>query len=148
MEDTIYFKQNGSYKLSYRCMSYLSPFIVGTAIMLVILFAGLEIRSKFGSTIVKKLAPLSFSVYLIHTNLSIFDYVLKGKLAFMADYSTGYLLCAVLGAAAAIYLVCSLIDAVRSAIFKQIHISQLSKNIWEFVSVRVNVMAEIIANKI
>ena len=106
-------------------MTYTSPTILLCGVSLVTLFSQLRIRSGLVSALVCFLAPLSFSVYIIHTHPLIWDQVLKGAFKPYSAYGPLQVVPAVLTAALAIFLLCSLVDLVRLKLFDLLRIRGL-----------------------
>ena len=99
-----------------RMISYISPTMLVAAICLFMIFKRLNVK-EFARKIIKKYSPLSFSVYLIHAHPLIWGWILSqlfrdyGQLAWYIEVP------AVLGTAAAIYVICIMVDIVRESIF-------------------------------
>ena len=106
---------------------YAAPTILLCALCLLLVFERLEIKSSLGKRIVALAAPLSFSVYLIHTHPMIWDTLLKGAFASYRYFFWPFILAAVPVTAAAVYAACSLIDLVRKKLFDLIGIRQFSE---------------------
>lgn len=98
-------------------LSYCNPAILLASIALLILFSRLRFRPTFQKGIAF-FAPLAFSVYLIHVQPQIWTYFIKDRFAAFADMPVLLMMLAAVGAAAGIWLVCSLIDAVRLRLFR------------------------------
>lgn len=100
-----------------RMLRYTSPAMLLASVSLLTAFAGFRIPRIFKKT-VAFCAPLSFSVYLIHTHPLVWNYVIEGRFAVFADKTVYVLVPSVIGAAVAIYAVCTLIDVVRAWLFR------------------------------
>lgn len=110
-----------------------------------ILFEGiflllLALRLKFNKTkkVINFIAPLSFSVYLIHTNPLIWDYLMKNRFVDFISYSPIDLLLNILIASFAIYIISIMIDYIRIKIFKALKIDNLSVKITEKLKILKN----------
>lgn len=103
--------------------SFLSPLVVLGSIALLLLFSRLECgkRVKKG---VAFLAPAAFGVYILHVHPLIWEHWMKDRFAFLAKLSPLALAGAVLLSALGIYLLCSLVDLLRIAVFKALEIRQ------------------------
>ena len=112
--------------LSGRLTSYVSPTMLLAAICLLLLFAQLDIKSEKGRGLIEKFAPAAFGVYLIHTQPCLLKATLKNSLAGLADANGFLIILAVLGIAAAIYLICSLIELLRIKLFEILKVKQLA----------------------
>ncbi len=104
----------GSY--SQLLISYMSPTMVIAAIALFLCFANLQIKK--GKRLIAFFAPLSFSVFLIHTHPLLFTNYLWGAFAFLAAKPWYILLGGTLLATLGIHLACSLLDLPRHLLFK------------------------------
>jgi len=110
-----------------------------------ILFEGiflllLALRLKFNKTkkVINFIAPLSFSVYLIHTNPLIWNYLMKNRFVDFISYSPIDLLLNILIASFVIYIISIMIDYIRIKIFKALKIDNLSVKITEKLKILKN----------
>ena len=110
-----------------RFISYPSPFIVAEGWFLLMFFAHVNVREPL-IKITAFLAPLSFGVYLVHTQYIMWMY-LTGRFIKYSEMNTAMMLLAVLSTTAAIYLVCSFADYIRTLIFRLLKVKELSAKI-------------------
>lgn len=103
--------------LHSRFLTYTSPFVVLSAVGLFLFFLQCRFRSTAVQKSIRFFAPISFGVYLIHTNPVIFQRVLKGAFAFYQKYPVWLSVLFVLLTALGIYLTCSLLDYLRLKLF-------------------------------
>lgn len=96
---------------------YTSPAMLLAGVSLLTAFAGFRLPAPVKKT-AALCAPLSFSVYLIHAHPLVWGYLFEGRFADLAKEPVYVLVPAVVGAAAAVYAVCTLIDAVRAWLFR------------------------------
>lgn len=119
----------GKAKFGRLFTGYAAPTILLCAVCLFLIFE----RLKCGSALLKKViaiaAPLSFSVYLIHTQPVIWDNLLKGAFSQYRYLPWPVILIAVPLTAAAIYLVCSLVDWMRKKLFDAMGVRRFSERI-------------------
>lgn len=108
-------------------MTYTSPTIVLCGAALVVLFSKLEVRSSILTALVRFLAPLSFSVYIIHTHPLIWECVLKGAFKSYSALGPLQVIPAVLVTALTIFLFCSLVDFVRLRLFDLLRVRDLCR---------------------
>ena len=108
-----------------RWVNYTSPFIVISGVALFLACMEFEPKNKAVRSVITFLAPSSLAVYLIHVHPIIWDDIVKGfAKSFAAD--PWYLLAIKsIGAALAIFFVCSLIDLARRGIFRLSRIGKL-----------------------
>lgn len=105
-------------------IQYTSPTIIASAIFLLVFFRNLHF-SKGICKIIGFFAPLSFSVYIIHVHPLFWKYIMKGLYKPLANLSTPFMILAVIGAAAGLYLACSLTDTIRFYLFKLLRLQKL-----------------------
>ncbi len=97
-------------------VKYTSPTIVVGAVALLLLFSRLEINRGVG--LIRFLSPLSFGVYLIHAQPLVWRHVMKMRFVSFTEFGTVKMLLLILVTALGIYIVCSLLDAIRYYLFK------------------------------
>ncbi len=105
-------------------IAYNSPFIVGTAVSLFLIFSRMRFSSRRVIACISWLAAASFSVYVIHCNLllgRLFLWDLFGK---CASSSPVMMVVKVVAMAVAVYLACSLVDSVRRCLFKMVDVNR------------------------
>lgn len=105
-------------------IAYNSPFIVGTAVSLFLIFSRMRFSSRRVIACISWLAAASFSVYVIHCNLllgRLFLWDLFGK---CASSSPVMMVVKVVAMAVAVYLACSLVDSVRRYLFKMADVNR------------------------
>lgn len=119
----------GEAKFGRLFTGYAAPTILLSAVCLFLIFEGLEIKKEWVQRLIRFAAPLAFSVYLIHTHPLIWQYILKNAFSSYRYLPAWAIIPAVLGSAAGIYVVCSLVDVVRSWIFKKIGVRKWAERI-------------------
>ena len=95
---------------------YMSPPILGSAVFLLFFFRDLRLPDA-AKKIIAVCAPLTFGVYVIHLQPFINDHYILDRFKSFSSYSPFVMTVSVLGAAAVIYIACSLIDFVRARLF-------------------------------
>lgn len=98
-------------------VSYTSPTILFAAVFLLAGFSKLRLPA-WAARAATALSPMAFSVYLIHVHPLVWQYVMMGRFRAFGSYGTVKLAVCVLGAALAIYALCTAIDAVRLGLFR------------------------------
>lgn len=96
---------------------YTSPAMLLAGVALLTAFSAFRLPAPVGKA-VRLCAPLSFGVYLIHAHPLVWTYLFEGRFAAFADYPAYLLAFAVIGAAAAVYAGCTVIDAARAWLFR------------------------------
>ena len=112
-------------KWSVSLVDYISPTIVIAAVMLVCIFAKINVKHKFLAGVITFFSSSAFSVYLIHDNNYFRDNIIVGAFKAVGDYAPIMLVLTVLAIAVAIFVVCVLVDKVRVLLFKLLHIEAL-----------------------
>lgn len=114
-------------------LNYTSPTILISAVSLLAIFCNLKV-GKTASKLIAFFAPLSFSVYLIHTHPLVFGNVFRDAFAKLGQGSPLYLIFGLFAATFAIYLACVAIDYIRHLLFKLCKIKNLiiffEKKLW------------------
>lgn len=129
------FRISGQAKsFSINLVSYSSPTILLSAVALLIAFSKIQIQKPILQKSILLLSSLSFSVYLIHDHPMLWQYWFKNHFVSYASLSSFLLPLAVIGTAAVIFAVCSLIDLIRHYLFKWCKVDQKCRSILERVS--------------
>ena len=126
-----FFEKYGSFKYDTLLLKYTSLNICIAAAALFLFFRGLHFK-PFVNRIIAFLAPMVFSVYLIHDHPLVRDHIIKVKLKPLQSMGSAKMIGALAVAAVGIYLACSLIDLARLWIFKLLHIKPLLVKIEDF----------------
>lgn len=101
-------------------LRYTSPTILLAGLALVLCFA--KLKFPFGKKLIALLAPHAFAVYIIHTQKLVWKHIFENRFASFTELSGWNMLAAIAVAVVAIYLLCTLVDILRSALFKLLHI--------------------------
>ena len=102
---------------------YCSPTILFSAIALVQLFSDLKIPAWKQRALIR-LAPLCFSVYIIHENPLIRKLVIRNSMNFALDFPLPVQPLVIIAVSLLIWLVCSGIDSLRLAVFRRLGIEK------------------------
>ena len=97
-------------------VNYTSLPVLLSALFLLFLFRDLDLPT-IGKKIVAVIAPLTFSVYVIHLLPLINDHFILNQFASFTSFSPIVMVLAVLGTAAVIFLACAALDFVRARLF-------------------------------
>ena len=115
--------------ISLAVVSYTSPTILLSGILMVLLFARIPLKG----TIIAKLSPLAFGIYLFHTNQVIWSAWLKGRFIFAASEPLYLGVLLVLCIAFAIFISGLLVETLRFYLAKWLRIPALSKKVVQLV---------------
>lgn len=113
--------------------SYTGPTIVICAFALLMIFSRIRIRGSVPTAIIRFLAPLAFSVYLVQVHPYFWNYYLKGRYSFIALQSPLPAFFLVLFWAAVLYLECTAIDLIRMLVFRLIPVRKMTEKLTDFV---------------
>lgn len=106
---------------------YAAPTIFLCAVCLFMIFENLKIKNVGLQKMISFASPLAFSVYLIHTQPQIWDNVIKGVFAEFRYLDWWAIIPASLAGAVMIYVVCTLIDVVRSWLFRLMKVRKITE---------------------
>ena len=107
-------------------VSYDSPTVLLMAVAWVCLFAKHK-TCKLEQGVISFFSSSAFSVYLIHDNNHIRNLLMLGRFCFANEYHPILLALIVAGGAAAVLVICTLIDKIRIFLFRIIKIAPLSE---------------------
>lgn len=107
-------------------VSYISPTVVLMAVAYVILFSKLHF-STAGEKLIRIFSPAAFGVYLIHVQYYVWNYVMKGRFAQIADGLAWMIPFKVIGSAAIVFVVCLLIEKVRLVLFRLLGVDKFAE---------------------
>lgn len=118
--------ENGSeYPYFADYYSYTSIFVVVCSIALFLLFVQINVKSRILVKIIGFFSKSTFGVYIIHTNIIVWVYVLGGRFAGWAQLSPFLLAVKVLAVSACIFIVCTAAEKLRELVFKILFIDKL-----------------------
>ena len=106
-------------------LSYLSPLVLAGSLALVSLFSKLRLPA-WAVRPVSLLSPVTFGVYIIHTNPVVWKQVLYPRLQFLLGIPLPAVFFLVLLAAAGIYLACTALDLLRQRLFAMCRVRRFS----------------------
>lgn len=112
---------------SDRLTSYVSPTILASGFIMVVMFS----RLKLKGTIISKLSPLAFGIYLFHLNPILWRN-LRESTAFAAHVGVLAGVAYVFGIAALIFTAGLTVEFIRSRLAKAMKIPELSRRIVGF----------------
>lgn len=111
---------------------YNSPFIVGTAVALLLIFSRMHFSSRRAVSCISWLAAASFSVYVLHCNALIGKWFLWDVFKWTASSSSALMVVNVLAIAAVVYAGCALVDSVRRYLFKLMNVERGARAVTGF----------------
>ncbi|MBP3457797.1 MAG: acyltransferase family protein [Lachnospiraceae bacterium] len=108
---------------SDRLIRHISPTLLASAVLLLILFRQLSIPDPV-KRMIKFLSPMAFSVYIIHAHPLVWDNFMDYRFSSYSLLPAPALAIAVLGTALFIFAVCCICDMMRIFIFKRLKIKK------------------------
>lgn len=106
-------------------MAYNSPFILINSIVIFLIFKDIDVKNSSIKKMLINLSKTSFSVYIIHCQYFVFNYLLAGRFKYLAHLNvlkmTGGLVMYML----LIYLVCSIVDFIKIKLFDLCRVDKL-----------------------
>lgn len=108
-------------------IDYTSIFIISSGVALLLLFSNLEIKNRISKKIINLVSSLAFSVYIIHVQPFVFNYIFRKKFEHLAFETPILLVLKVLVFAFLIFVLCWSIDLIRYFIFKVSRINKIPK---------------------
>lgn len=121
---------------------YTSPTVLLAGIALLMIFADMKLKSPI-KKVIAFLAPMTFSVYLIHVHPCIYSFEIRNAFTKLTELPVFVYPFAIIGCGAAIYICCTMIDIPRFYLFKLLHIRQFS----EFLDRKITAFADWILKK-
>ena len=112
---------------SQTLIAYTSPFVLFSAMCLLLFSRRLEFRKPRAQKLISMLSRTSVGVYIIHTHPLIWMFLLTDRFVPYLRFSVPVMLGAVILTAAAVYSVCTLCDWLAEKFFKLVRIDLLEK---------------------
>ena len=116
-------------RLSYSMLSYTSPFLVIASVNLFMFFKSYSPKYTITKKTIKFFAPISFGVYLVHTNPAIWENFMKNRFVFCLDKLSFSFMLYLLASCVILFLICAFVDYGRMKIFEKIKVNRLSEKI-------------------
>ena len=107
--------------------SYTSLFVIICSLALFVLFININVKNKYINTVISFFSKSTFGVYIIHTNLIVWVYILGNRFINLSCIPVYELAFKVILATLIIFLVCTLIERVRMLLFKVLYIDRIVK---------------------
>lgn len=117
-----------------RLTNYISPTILLSGMIMVILFSRLHLKG----TIIAKISPLTFGIYLFQCNQIIWNNIIKGAFAFVASQNIVIGVMYVFLFAFIIFILGLIVEFIRSNLMKFFKIPLLSKRLVIFIDIMLN----------
>lgn len=110
----------------FPIISYVSPFIVIEATLVLMIFSRISVKSITAQKIILSLSKSALSVYIIHTHIFVFLHILTNLLSWSSKLPLLQFFSVFLMGLIGIYLFCWIIDLIRSAIFTILRLTKLA----------------------
>lgn len=115
--------------MNYTLCNYTSVFLVIASINLFLYFESFEPKNIKIKNAIKILAPVSFGVYLVHTNPAVWMTLMNKTFIWIADRNSLMFVFCLCTASVCLFITCSIIDFGRLRLFKSLKIDKLSERI-------------------
>ena len=122
--------------MSYTLLNYTSVFIVIASINLFLFFQNYKPKSEKVIKAIKLLAPVSFGVYLVHTNPAVWMTLMNKTFIWIADKNSIMFIFCLCMASICLFITCSIIDFGRLRLFKSLKVEKLSERISHIIQNR------------
>lgn len=114
-------------------VNYTSFTILGIAVGLLLIFSRLNISNKYFRRFIRRLAPATFGVYIIHEHSVVKKIFMTDQFSFISSYNWYSIIFMVLFFAFLIYMICSYMEMFRKYIFKKLNLYIISDYIYSIV---------------
>lgn len=114
----------GEPKLGNYLVSYTSPTIIATAVILLLLFAGMSVKQSW-VRFISFFSPLTFGVYLFHEEPLLHAAFITEHFRWIGALNPILIPATIIGISLFIWLIGSLADKVRTILFKRLNVSAL-----------------------
>ncbi len=129
---TLYFF--GKMMFTDSFINYISPFNICSAVCLILIFQQIIIKKELFINIVKYFSATSFSVYIIHCHILIFDFIIKDSFKYIYEMNPVFNLILIFLSIFCIYIICSFLDTLKNMIFKILKIN----SIFEYLGIKID----------
>ena len=103
--------------------TYVSPLVIMSGFIWIVLFSRLQLKG----TIIKRLAPLAFGVYLFHSNYIIFNRIIEGAFVFCTEKNIIVGVIYVFSIATGIFISGLIVEFIRVQLFKLLRIHMFAE---------------------
>ena len=134
--ERLYFNFKGEMPFYENAMNYMAFTMVVSAVCLLLIFERVKIKEGKTAKRIQKLSAKSFSIYLIHVNRLVWDYLLKDNFRFIARTNTALSVLELLAISGVIFAACIIIDIPREVIFDKFKLKKKISDLEEKVIVQ------------
>lgn len=120
----------GGMRYSGNLHNYTSPLVLMAAVIMLVLFSKIKIKSSVLSKLIKSLSGLTFGVYLIHENSSFRANIILNSFANLVDKSAVIMILSLLGWTICIFAGCMVIEFVRKKLFEILRVEKIINYLW------------------
>lgn len=114
-------------------LSYVSPFVFVSAIMIFVIFCKIDIKTQRVQKLISIISSATFGVYAIHVNPIIFGHVLRSRFKGYAASSPIVMVLQIIVTVLAIYAICTVADLIRIKLFKLAKADALAKHLVSWI---------------
>lgn len=127
-------KINCSFINEDMLICYNSFTILFSSICFVIAFLKMKINNKYFKRFIKRMAPATFGVYIIHVHPNVWDLFMKNRFLFVIFSNPLKMMLLVFLLAFILYALCSYLEMFRIYLFKKLRINKISEYIYNILS--------------
>lgn len=119
-------------------LQYISPFIVGNAVCLFGILYNIKVENEWINKNILLASEMAFDVYIIHCNILIYDFILKGRLEFIGGHNVILAVAEIIIIILVIYIVCQILGIIRNKIFQFAGINHIMREVANKMNVFLN----------
>lgn len=127
--DLLLYKISGQAHGGGTFVSYVSPFIVLNAAIIVCVFAKLKIKHAISTKIIKTITPTVLGVFLIHANPVFGELLFYRSAQSLKKVDGAFLPIVIIGYTIMVFITCSIIDFTRNILFEILRIKKIIRRI-------------------
>ena len=118
----------GKKRLTDLFVSYVSPTILGVAVLLLLVFTNLKIKTCLKKFIII-VSSSAFGVYLIHVQPLVFEYIIRERYTYIGNLQAYLIPIVVVLNAIIIFIMGIFIDKIRMMLFELFKVNRLAEKI-------------------
>lgn len=127
----------GKKRLTDLFVSYVSPTILGVAVLLLLVFTNLKIKTCLKKFIIF-VSSSAFGVYLIHVQPLVFEYIIRERYTYIGNLQAYLIPIVVVLNAIIIFIMGIFIDKIRMMLFELFKVNRLAEKIENIISNVIN----------
>ena len=113
------------YKYNRGMIDYSAPSSVLIAVSFIKIFSNLKITNKYIIKLISFFSPLTFGIYLLHNHYLVRHHIIMNYFSWILKYKSFKLIIMEIYCSGLVFIICSILDYIRSLLFKLFKIRQL-----------------------